>query len=244
MFEDRVRRFHGDSMLWCGVDPSFMGLVERCMVRHRFQLFQPGGPVAQSGQLPGRTAAVPQPRSPERDTPSFCSALAHIPLANHQLDGVVLHHALDISQDPRSAIREVARVIAPGGRLLISGLNPISLTGLRCGIGRLTRDPMRHTKLILPSRLLDWLSVLGFSLESQVAYLAYRPPWGHQFFERPSVTRVRRWLRRSRTPFGGVYVVEARKQAVGARPIWQKKRLATGKLAPVAYPKLTARSRS
>lgn len=57
-------------------------------------------------------------------------ALHAIPLPNHSLDAVVLHHRLETVVDPRSAIRELARVLVPGGRLGGVLLQPAQPLGL------------------------------------------------------------------------------------------------------------------
>ena len=236
--EERVRRFHGDTMLWCGVDPAYERLADRCMVRHRFRMRSDAG---RANETPVTE------RNVDDAAAEFRGCLSQIPVRSKAFDGVVLHHVLDTTSDPRSAIREVARVVVPGGSLLISAMNPISLTGVHGGITRmrpLRRDPGRLGRFVPPWRLVDWLSVLGFTLDRPVAYVAYRPPWAHRFFEKHASPAIRDWLHRSALPFGGVYVIEARKQAVGMRPLWRKDRVDAADLAPVAYPKISARSRS
>ena len=43
----------------------------------------------------------------------------------------MLPHALEWSVDPHATLREVERVLVPEGRVVICGLNPTSLWGLR-----------------------------------------------------------------------------------------------------------------
>ena len=50
---------------------------------------------------------------------------------NASLDLLVLPHTLELSVDPHMALREVERVLVPEGRVVIAGLNPLSLWGLR-----------------------------------------------------------------------------------------------------------------
>ena len=64
-----------------------------------------------------------------------------LPFPNASLDLVVLPHTLELSVDPHMALREVERVLVPEGRVVIAGLNPLSLWGLRQRLGRSGRRP-------------------------------------------------------------------------------------------------------
>ena len=66
----------------------------------------------------------------------FSADVHELPLPNGCLDAVILHHALETAEDPRTAIREIARVLAPGGRLVVCGFNPLSLWGVRGAYAR------------------------------------------------------------------------------------------------------------
>ena len=50
-----------------------------------------------------------------------------LPFATASLDLVMLNFALDLAPHPARVLQEVGRVLAPGGRLLIAGLNLYSL---------------------------------------------------------------------------------------------------------------------
>ncbi len=52
-------------------------------------------------------------------------------LADGAADAVVMHQVLHFLSDPPPAIREAARVLAPGGRLLIVDFAPHELEFLR-----------------------------------------------------------------------------------------------------------------
>ena len=54
-----------------------------------------------------------------------------LPLADQSADAVVMHLVLHFLSDPQRAIREAARVLAPGGRLLIVDFAPHELEFLR-----------------------------------------------------------------------------------------------------------------
>lgn len=52
-------------------------------------------------------------------------------LADQQADAIVMHQVLHVLSDPAQAVREAARVLAPGGRLLIVDFAPHDLEFLR-----------------------------------------------------------------------------------------------------------------
>ena len=90
--------------------------------------------------LPDQLAALPfQENSLGQTLPdcmgSYRAALfadsAALPFPESSLDMVALPHTLELCGDPHSALREVARVLVPEGRVVISGFNPASLWGLR-----------------------------------------------------------------------------------------------------------------
>ncbi len=155
--------------------------------------------------------------------------LAHfeeLPFDSQSLDLVVLPHVLEFAQDPHQVLREVERVLRPEGRLIASGLNPVSLWGARQLLLRGARRPFlpREGSFIGAPRLRDWLRVLGFELD-RGRYGCYRPP-----------CRSRQWL--DRTAFmerlgdrwwpilGAVYIVSAVKRVRGMRligPAWRNR---------------------
>ena len=183
-------------------------------------------------------AAAPSPVHPDLST--FHCSLSTLALPNHLADGFVLHHSLEVEEDPRQALREVGRVMAPGGRLVICAFNSLSLWGLRRLYGRMRTDLFSQMKFINPIRLQDWLTLLGFELDGPVIHLAYGPPFA---MGRGEPGRIGRILQNAQPPFGGVYIMSAIKQAHGMRWDWRKPSLAETKLAPVAYPKLAAWNR-
>lgn len=155
---------------------------------------------------------------------------AALPFAAASLDLVVLPHTLEFSVDPHTTLREVERVLVPEGRVVISGLNPASLWGLRERRSRLYRRLGAPAQPFLPApadpigywRLRDWLGLLSFEVES-----AHFGCW------RPAV-RSAHWLERFGWMdalgerwwpiFGAAYFVVATKRVQGMRllePGWK-----------------------
>ena len=91
-----------------------------------------------------------------------------LPVASNSLDLVVLPHTLELSADPHQVLREVERVLVPEGRVVICGMNPASLWGLRQRRAHLLRR-LGFGELYLPDagefigywRLRDWLREMG-----------------------------------------------------------------------------------
>ncbi len=149
-----------------------------------------------------------------------------LPIASQSLDLVVLPHVLEFAEDPHQVLREVDRVLRPEGRVIISGLNPVSLWGARQWLTRpVSRHPFlpREGRFIGLPRLRDWFKLLSFELD-RGRYGCYRPP-----------CRTQRWL--DRTHFlesagdrwwpicGALYLVSAVKRVRGMRligPAWRQ----------------------
>lgn len=116
---------------------------------------------------------------------ALCCEPECLPFPDQSLDLVVLPHTLERAADPHRSLAEVERVLRPEGRVVIVGLNPVSLWGLRQRGGRLARwaGLWRQQPCYLPAgeewigywRLRDWLRLLNFELE--VGRMGcYRPP--------------------------------------------------------------------
>jgi len=77
-----------------------------------------------------------------------------LPLDNAAADVAILHHVLHFAQQPGAAILEAARVLAPGGRLLIADFAPHDREDLR------TRDA--HTRLgFADDQIVAWFEAAG-----------------------------------------------------------------------------------
>ncbi|AVT14636.1 class I SAM-dependent methyltransferase [Paracidovorax avenae] len=211
---------------------------------HALQLGMPGLQGLRANRMPHRWLALgaaeallwPPPAETEAgpaDGPARAALLADpvaLPFPENSLDLVLLPHALELSVDPHAALREVHRVLVPEGRLVVSGLNPVSLWGLRQRRGRLYQRLGAGGQLYLPDvgefighwRLRDWLRLLNFEIET-ISFGAYRP-----------AVRSARWLDRYEwldavgarwwPILGAAYMVVAVKRVHGMRllePSWR-----------------------
>jgi SAM-dependent methyltransferase len=167
---------------------------------------------------------------------------AALPFPASSLDLVLLPHTMEFSSDPHATLREVERVLVPDGRVVICGLNPTSLWGLRQSRGRLCQK-LGFGSLFLPDRgdfigywrLRDWLRLLGFEVE--VGRLGcYRP-----------AVRSDKWLQRMEWMdgagarwwpiFGAAYFLVAVKRVRGMRllgPAWKTAPARAGKPVSIA----------
>ena len=220
-----VRRLHGYTLLWMG--PVAMPRLElsRCMVRNRAYCALSDD--AASAHAFG-SATV------------FRGQMEDLPVAPCTLDAVVVHHGFDCCDDPRSSIREIAKALRPGGRVLVCGFNPWSFWGLRRVFAALRGA--RLAPFVSPTRLVDWLAVLGFEVDEGVRFLMFRPPLVRFRFERSWLTRLRTALERWQPPIGGVYCVLARKSSAATLPLSEPRQARQPKLVVAALPGPTARN--
>jgi len=188
-----------------------------------------------ANRMPHRWLATTTP-APRAAVVTDFSAL---PFPASSLDLVVLPHSLELARDPHATLREVERVLVPEGRVVICGLNRISLWGLRQRRAFLYRR-LGFGKLFLPQeefigywRLRDWLRLLGFEVEIG-KFGCYRPAlasekWLHRFAWMD-------WLGQRWWPiFGAVYFLVAVKRVRGVTllsPAWRASRAVAA--APVS----------
>lgn len=127
-----------------------------------------------------------------------------LPLPDVSMDRVVLVHALECSENLRGLLREVWRILADGGRVLL-------LVPNRRGIwARLDHTPFGHGHPYTPGQLARLLRENLF-VPSPPAIGLYMPPSRSRMILRsaPALEEVgRRWFR----AFGGLLFVEAEKQ--------------------------------
>jgi SAM-dependent methyltransferase len=170
----------------------------------------------------------------------FVTDFSALPFPANSLDLVVLPHALELAPDPHTTLREVERVLVPEGRVVICGLNPASLWGLRQRRARLYHR-LGFGKLFLPQagefigywRLRDWLRLLDFEVEIG-RFGCYRPT----FSSERGLQRLE-WVERAGDRwwpiFGAVYFVVAVKRVRGMTllsPGWKNSKVIAA--APVS----------
>jgi SAM-dependent methyltransferase len=129
-----------------------------------------------------------------------------LPFAEALFDDVLLIHALEVAERPAPLLRELWRVMAPAGRLIVIVPN-------RNGVwAQFERTPFGHGHPYSGTRLAQLLSDTMFEIEATTNAL-FAPPLARLgWLEAP--------LRRIAPRFGGVRIVAARKtDGMGAAPI-------------------------
>lgn len=187
-------------------------------------------PVASNGNIPHRVAVVPRQ---EADMPDgVLAALPHeLPLAQHSVDLVVMHHTLDYASFPHQTLREVSRSLKSGGHLLIIGFNPLSFWGVRKVFNRDGGAPW-NGRFISSQRVVDWLELLNFEVD-RTNYGFYKMPaqsWAYS--HKPGM--LEKLGRHFKLPLGAYYCVYAQKQVSAAIPIRPKWKTAKVIGMPVA----------
>ncbi|MCV6590030.1 MAG: class I SAM-dependent methyltransferase [Marinobacterium sp.] len=163
-----------------------------------------------------------------------------LPLPSDVLDVVVLHHILDFARSPHQVVREAARVLRPGGHLIVIGFNPASLWGVRRTLCRGEQQgiPWRGN-FLSHRRLQDWLALLELTeLKAWSGY--HRAPFSSEKWRKRSRI-MEGWVRRSPARNGAFLMMLARKDVAGMTPVTPAWRRQLMSLAKPAKPAARAR---
>lgn len=210
---------HGMRVLGIGYPTPYLGLyresAERCLAMM---------PAAQ-GVLKWPTA---------KPTLSALVDEHELPLPDAAVDRILLVHALEMSDDPASLLREVWRVLAPGGQVMAVIPN-------RGGMWvRAERTPFGHGRPYSRAQITGLLRQTWFTPThwSEALYVPpVRSPWllrSAQIFERTGSFLS--------APFAGVHIVEASKQVYRGIPARRERRRLIPALDPVLAPSPSPRS--
>lgn len=158
-----------------------------------------------------------------------------IPFTTESLDVVLLHHLLEYSQQPHQVLNEMARTVVPSGHIIIVGMNPYSFIGIWSLLGRFRGKTVWNNRLLAMPRVVDWLTLLGFRLQS-VHYGYYKPPLVKRCMK--PCTLMERLLRFCQLPLGGFYIVIAKKEVSTITPIKTKRFRNAQSIIPIMEPSL------
>ena len=151
-----------------------------------------------------------------------------MPLADSAVDRVLLVHALEMAHDPTALLREVWRVLASGGRLLVVVPN-------RRGVwARTDTTPFGHGRPYSRAQISQlmretWFTPTGWGEALHV------PPVARGWFLRSAVA----WERAGAiiaAPFAGVHIVEATKQVYRVIPARRERSRLVPALEPALAP--------
>ena len=141
------------------------------------------------------------------------SGAAALPFPRNSFDGVISILALDFMADRPGVLREMVRVLRPGGFLLLAMLNRYSLWTLKRLLKAWFKPSLwREVHFITPGELRRLLGTSGNLEEINQIQAVYFPPLAHpslvQYY--PSLERLGQALR---LPCGAFLVAAARKRA-------------------------------
>jgi SAM-dependent methyltransferase len=186
---------------------------------HALQLGLPELEILSANRMPHRWVALDHSGGLSSE---LVTDFAALPFPEQSLDLVVLPHTLELNADPHGVLREVARVLVPEGKVVITGFNPMSLWGQaqqrarlyqRVGFGQnFLPEPVKPLGYW---RLRDWLRLLNLELDQANSHFGcFRPALRSQaWLERFSgIDRVgSRWW----PILGSVYMLVAVKRQHG-----------------------------
>ena len=154
-----------------------------------------------------------------------------LPFAEALFDRIVLVHALEEARDVRRLLREVWRVMAPEGRLIVIASN-------RGGIWALNdHTPFGHGRPFTRRQL---YSVLQDTLFEPTAFAraVFAPPW--RWASRPALANGFEHMGSRLWPaLGGLILVEAVKHVGAVRPGGHGQRVRRPRLEPAVRPALS-----
>lgn len=137
-----------------------------------------------------------------------------LPFPDRCIDRILMVHALESTEQTRPMLREVWRVLADGGRLLV-------VTSNRRGVwSRFERTPFGHGRPYSPGQLSRGLRETMFA-PYRIATALYVPP----FHSRMILSSAAAWEKvgqRWFSGFAGVAMVEATKQIYGGQVVYSE----------------------
>src|SRR5690606_23022525 len=138
--------------------PMLQGLRANRMPHRWLALELSAAAAAWTGSIPAVGAA----REPAHAVREACA----LPFAEARLDLLVLPHTLENTPDPHGALREVARVLVPEGRVVICGINPASWWGMQSALAPRGAPLPDVRSAIGYWRLRDWLRLLALDVQA------------------------------------------------------------------------------
>jgi len=153
-----------------------------------------------------------------------------LPLPDASIDRILLVHSLEFAENPRETLKELWRVLAPGGRLVIVVPN-------RRGVwARLEHTPFGAGRPYSRSQLTSILREANFT-PGAFAEALFFPPYRKRW-----MLKLCQWMepfgRRAMPLFSGVIVVEAQKRLYQGLPVFARasRRVFVPVLAPQGVP--------
>lgn len=141
-----------------------------------------------------------------------------LPFASESIDVVVLPHVLEFQENPHAVLREIERVLAPEGYLILLGFNPISLWGLWRWLFAWRKTAPWNGDFLTALRIKDWLALLSFDLEEQSTFF-FAPPFQRNYLTAHSIDFLELLGSRIGWNFGAIYLLVAKKRCINLTPL-------------------------
>lgn len=212
---------YGVHLVQIGVDPT-IDLASKSAVAHTFIVYHK----LELGMQPN----------------SLIAQNAELPLEHNSVDVVLLHHSLDFAASPHQVLREAARILRPGGHLLIVNFNPVSWWGLSRFWTRKSKEPIwQKGHFISHHRLVDWINLLELTeLKTKSDY--FLPSYESSNVRR-KFGKLQSLGRKYLSRFGAFNIILARKDVGGMTAIQPEKSGKRFIRLPVAEPATRGQAR-
>ncbi|WP_322629681.1 class I SAM-dependent methyltransferase [Halothiobacillus sp.] len=172
-------------------------LGSRLRIRHVTQVSP--SLAAMAGPVPGADNEYP--------ATGMVADFTALPIASESADLVIALHVLENLRQPHALLREMDRIVRPEGRLLIVGVNPVSLFPVMRLLGRTCHTPLLRGHRHAAWRLVDLLRVLGYEINAVEHLGGLCPTCRVRRYDR--FRRVREWSLRWAGFLHGFYVIDA-----------------------------------
>jgi len=147
-----------------------------------------------------------------------------LPFESNSVDAVLLPHTLDMHKSQHELLREVARILLPGGHLLMVCFNPYSYFGIKKSLHCQSMCTPWILKMLSSRRAIDWLELLEFEILS-LRHLHQALPLG-RYLNNKWVDFCFSYLDKKFTYLGSCYIIMAKKRVnenIMMKSKWQLK---------------------
>lgn len=160
-------------------------------------------------QLKCKSALVISRQEINAHCPSAQAQLEHLPLQAESVDCIIIHHALEYSEQPHRVLREAVQALRPGGQLLIMGFNPFGFWGLARLVPWRWRQRPWQGRFLTLARVEDWCELLDCEAVRRTWFYHW-PPMRHARWKKRG-RRLNQLLRLLFPRLGAVYALVVRK---------------------------------
>ncbi|MGV3003041.1 methyltransferase domain-containing protein [Vibrio sp.] len=137
-----------------------------------------------------------------------------LPFVEKSIDAALVCHQLDYCSDPHRLLREIDRIIIDDGHIILTGFNPISLTGAASLLPWRKNNLPWSGRMFTPYRMKDWLGLLNYEVIHCDTYALFPVRRGKAL-----TTWLEHGMGACASTFGSVYFIVAKKRMYPLKPI-------------------------